>query len=152
MWGNSYIPCLLVIITLRFTCGEKKNWQSIKKSQNVMSMIVPTQNNQYFLIFISDMLDYYSNQYEYKVTFWDLNMNPAKPEMNSFLNMKNLTNLIKEKTWFKGAGSCIDLMLTNSKYSFQYSSSIETGLSDHDHLTFSMMKNKFVLEEPTSVS
>ena len=69
MWGNSDIPCLLVIITLRFTCGEKKNWQSIKKSQNVMSMIVPTQNNQYFLIFISDMLDYYSNQYEYKVTF-----------------------------------------------------------------------------------
>ena len=32
-------------------------------------MIAPTQNNQYFLIFISDMLDYYSNQYEYKVTF-----------------------------------------------------------------------------------
>ena len=24
LWGNSYIPCLLLIITLRFTCGEKK--------------------------------------------------------------------------------------------------------------------------------
>ena len=23
-WGNSYILCLLLIITLRFTCGEKK--------------------------------------------------------------------------------------------------------------------------------
>ena len=23
-WGNSYIPCLLLIITLRFTCGERK--------------------------------------------------------------------------------------------------------------------------------
>ena len=24
LWGNSYIPCLLLIITLLFTCGEKK--------------------------------------------------------------------------------------------------------------------------------
>ena len=39
-WGNSYIPCLLLIITLRSTCGEKKVWQSIKKSQNIMSIIV----------------------------------------------------------------------------------------------------------------
>ena len=33
-------PCLLVIITLRFTCGEKKNWQSIKTYQNIMHIIV----------------------------------------------------------------------------------------------------------------
>ena len=26
LWGNSYIPCLLLMITLRFTCGEKKIW------------------------------------------------------------------------------------------------------------------------------
>ena len=25
-FGNSYIPCLLLIITLRFTCGEKNIW------------------------------------------------------------------------------------------------------------------------------
>ena len=25
-WDNLYIPCLLRIITLRFTCGEKKVW------------------------------------------------------------------------------------------------------------------------------
>ena len=25
-WGNSYIPCFLLITTLRFTCGEKKIW------------------------------------------------------------------------------------------------------------------------------
>ena len=24
----------------RFTCGEKKSWQNIKKSQNIMKMIV----------------------------------------------------------------------------------------------------------------
>ena len=25
-FGNSYTPCLLLIITLCFTCGEKKIW------------------------------------------------------------------------------------------------------------------------------
>ena len=67
---------------------------------------------------ISDMLDYYSNYYEYKVILGDFNMNPVKPEMNTFLNTENLTNLIKENTGFKGAGSYIDLILTDSKYSF----------------------------------
>ena len=75
-------------------------------------------------------------------------MNPVKPEMNTFLNTENLTNLIKENTGFKGAGSCIDLILTDSKYSFQYSSSKETGLSDHHLLIFSMTKTKLALEEP----
>ena len=72
-------------------------------------------------------------------------LNPVKPEMNTFLNTENLTNLIMENTCFKGADSCIDfidLILRNSKYSFQYSSSVETGLSDHHHLIFSMMKTK----------
>ena len=93
------------------------------------------------------MLDYYLKHYEYKVIFGDFNKNPVKPEMNTFLNTENLTHLINENTCFKGAGSYIDLILTNSKYSFQYSSSVETGLSDHHHLTFSMMKTKLALEE-----
>ena len=32
------------------------------------------------------MLDCYSNYYEYKVILGDFNMNPVKPEMNTFLN------------------------------------------------------------------
>ena len=38
-WGNSYIQCLLLIITLFFTCGEKNIWLNMGKSQNIMSMI-----------------------------------------------------------------------------------------------------------------
>ena len=34
-WGNVYTPCLLIIITLRFTCGENKILSDIKKSQNI---------------------------------------------------------------------------------------------------------------------
>ena len=94
------------------------------------------------------MLDYYSNHYEYKVIYGDFDTNSVMPEMNKFLNTDNLTNLIRENTFFKGAGSCIDLILTNSKYSFQYSSSIEIGLSDHHQLIFSMIKTELALEEP----
>ena len=31
---------LLLIIRLRFTCGERKIWGNIKKSQNIMTIIV----------------------------------------------------------------------------------------------------------------
>ena len=34
-----FITCL-VLITLRFTCGEKKIWYIIKRSQNIISIIV----------------------------------------------------------------------------------------------------------------
>ena len=35
LWGIFYVPCLLLII--RFTCGERKLWWYIKKSQIVMT-------------------------------------------------------------------------------------------------------------------
>ena len=40
LFGNSYILSLLVIIALRFTCGESKIWEDIKMSQNIMKMTV----------------------------------------------------------------------------------------------------------------
>ena len=95
----------------------------------------PSPNSQYSLNSISDILDFYSNHYKCKVILENFNMNPTKPEMNKLLNTKNRTNLIKENPCFKRSGSCIDLILTNSKYSFHYFSSIELGLSDH-HLIF----------------
>ena len=49
-------------------------------------------------------------------------MNPVKLEINTLLSTENLTNLINKNTCFKGAGSFIDLILTNFKYPFQYSS------------------------------
>ena len=67
-------------------------------------------------------------------------MNPRKPEMSTFLNTENITNLIKENTCCTARSSCIDLILTNSKYFFQYSLPIDSGLSDHCHLIFSIMK------------
>ena len=64
------------------------------------------------------------------------------------MNNQNLFNLLKSNTCFKREGSCIDLLLTNRKYSFKNTCSSETGLSDHQHLIYSVMKTTFKSEEP----
>ena len=69
--------------------------------------------------------------------------------MMNVMDSQNFTNLIKNNTCFKGVGSCIDLILTNRKYCFKNTSSYETGISDHHHLIFSIMKTTFTSEEPT---
>ena len=62
----------------------------------------------------------------------------------SFLDSNDLTNLIKTNTWFKGKGSSVDLVLTNRKYSFKYTSSYETGHSEHHHMIYTMLKSSFI--------
>ena len=82
------------------------------------------------------------------MVFGDFNLEPTNPVMINFMNSQNFTNLIKNNTCFKGVGSCIDLILTNRKYCFKNTSSYETGISDHHHLIFSIMKTTFASEEP----
>ena len=74
-------------------------------------------------------------------------MEPNCPALTSFMQSFNLFNLIKTNTCFKGKGSCIDLILTNRKYCFNHSSTFETGLTDHHHLVYSMLKTCFKREE-----
>ena len=64
------------------------------------------------------------------------------------MNEQNLLNFVKSNTCFKGEGSCIDLILTNRKYSFKNTCSFETGLSDHHRLIYSVMKATFKSEKP----
>ena len=108
----------------------------------------PLQNNQYFVSILSDLLDFYSNEYDNKVVLGDFNLEPSSPSMLSFMDSQNFVSLIKNKTCFKGTGSCIDLILTNRKYSFKNTSSYEIGLCDHHHLIYSVMKTIFKYEEP----
>ena len=108
----------------------------------------PLQNKQYFVSILSDLLDFYLNEYDNKVVLGDFNLKPSSPSMLSFTDSQNVVSLIKNKTSFKGTGSCIDLILTNRKYSFKNTSLYETGLSDHHHLIHSVIKTIFKCEEP----
>ena len=74
-------------------------------------------------------------------------MEPNYLALTPFMQSFNLFNLIKTNTCFKSKGSCIDLIPTNRKYCFKHSSTFETGLSDHHHLVYSMLKTCFKREE-----
>ena len=90
-------------------------------------------NNQYFCNSLSELLGFYSSIYDNKIVFGDFNLEISHPVMLAFMNNENIINLVKGNTSFKGEGSCIDLILTNSRYSFKHTSSTEIGLSDHHH-------------------
>ena len=107
----------------------------------------PKQDSQYFLENLSLIIDHYSSIYDNLIILGDFNMEPKSPKLASFMNSFNLYNLIKSNTCFKGSGSCIDLILTNRKYCFKHTSTFETGLSDHHHLTYSILKTTFKKEE-----
>ena len=86
--------------------------------------------------------------YDNKVVFGGSNLEPTNEVMINFMDNQNFINLIKNNTCFKGMGSWIDLILANRKYCFKNTSSYETGISDHHHLIFSIMKTTFVSKEP----
>ena len=69
---------------------------------------------------------------------------------SSFLETR-VGRVSKGNTCFKGEGSCIDQILTNRKYSFKHSNSVETGISDHYHLSYTMPKITFSKAKPKLV-
>ena len=96
-------------------------------------------------------MDFNSNEYDNKVVLGDFNLDHSRPSMFSFMDNQNFVNLKKNKMCFKETGCRIDLILTNRKYSFKNTSSCETGLNDHHHLIYSVMKTKFKCEESKNI-
>ena len=69
--------------------------------------------------------------------------------MKPFFQENTFYNIMKQSTCFKGDGdSCIDLLITNSKFSFMTANSFENGLSDHHHLIYTILKTKFEKLKP----
>ena len=97
-------------------------------------------------------LDIYSALYENTILVGDVNVNVDvnDPIMGFLCESYNFKSLIKDPTCFKNPEnpSCIDLILTNSPYSFQNSCVIETGLSDFHKMTVSVMKTTFKKLKP----
>ena len=110
-------------------------------------MMVSGVNKQYFLEKVSEIIDHFSSIYDNYIIIGDFNIEPNDSVLETFMQSHNLFNLIKSDTCFKGRGSCIDLILTNRKFCFKNSSTFETGLSDHHHLIYSMLKTTFKKED-----
>ena len=106
------------------------------------------QNKQYFLDNLTMIVDHYSSIYDNRIILGDFNLEPDSLISISFMQSLNLFNIIKSNTCFKVHGTYIDLILTNRKYCFKHSSTFETGLSDHHHLIYSMLKTIFKKDKP----
>ena len=104
----------------------------------------PSQDSVFFLNSLTKIIDVFADKYDNYLIMGDFNLESGNTILTNFLDSNNLTNLIKTNTCFKGKGSSIDLVLTNRKYSFKNTSSYETGLSDHHHMIYTMLKSSFV--------
>ena len=98
------------------------------------------------------MLDFYSNKYDNLLVLGDFNMTANDNIIKPIINGHTLYSMIKVPTCFKSPqGSCIDLMLTNRKHSFQYTQAFETGMSDHHLMIYTMFKAKFLKIPPKTI-
>ena len=98
-------------------------------------------------------LDLYPAHYENTILIGDFNVSIDDPHMESFCESYRFKSLIKDPTCFKNPenSSCIDLILTNSSYSFQNSCEIETDLSDFHKMIVLGMKTTFQKLKPRIV-
>ena len=105
---------------------------------------VPFQENKYFLSYLTNVLEFYSTRYEKVIALGDFNIEAQNKAMKDFLQDHTFYSMMKQNTCFKGdGGSCIDLLITNSKFSFMKTNFFETGFSDHHHMIYTILKTKF---------
>ena len=91
----------------------------IKEKWLVVSIYRPSlQNSEYFLNSLTKIIDYFASTYDNHLILGDFNLEPTDSALMGFFDSNSLTNLIKTNACFKGKGYCIDLILTNRKFSF----------------------------------
>ena len=88
------------------------------------------QNSKYFLNSVTKIIDNFAKTYDNHLILGYFNLEPTDSALMGFLESNSLTNLIKTNTCFKIECSCIDLVLTNNKFSLKFTSTYETGISD----------------------
>ena len=113
----------------------------------------PSQTKQYFFDEISKMLDHYCRQYENFILIGDFNCEIGDDVINDFVDSYELASLVRSQTCFKSdSPRCIDLVLTNTKSSFQATTTIETGLSDFHTMIVTVLKGGHVKRGPKVIS
>ena len=80
-----------------------------------------TFNKSRFVDSISNVLDFYTKSYDNFLVVGDMNMEASDLEMTPLTKGHNLYSMIRSPTCFRNPkGRCIDLILTNKKYSFMH--------------------------------
>ena len=109
-------------------------------------------NNTIFCEEMSGLIDFYLKNYKNIVIMGDFNMQTDNLNFRTFYESQELYNLVKSKTCFKSNnGTCIDLILTNKKYSFKNTCTIETGVSDFHRMIYTQLKLTYQKLPPKTV-
>ena len=85
-----------------------------------------------FLESLTDIIDFSASSYDNFIIMGDFNAQDV-------IKVNGLINLIELNTCFKRQRSCIDLILTNRRFSFKHSISYQAGISHHHHLIYSLL-------------
>ena len=122
----------------------------------VISVYRPlSQNSEYFLNELDKMIDYFSVSYDNHVIIGEFTLEPSTGLLKNFMNsnaLYNLNNLIKVDTYFKGKGTCIDLILSNGKCSFKNTNIFENGLIDNQRMIYTLLNSTFAKAEPIKLT
>ena len=79
-------------------------------------------------------------------------MDTTNNTLSSFIDSNGLFSMIRTPTCFKSSQRrCIDLMLTNRKYSFKDTQTFETGFSYFHHLIYTILKSRFTKLPPKTI-
>ena len=101
---------------------------------------------------LSNAIHFYEVDYNNIIVVGDFNLEPTDPKMAQFLELNDMSNVIKAKTCFKTSkGRCIDLILTNSKSAIKNTGTVVTGLSDFHRLIYTMLKIKYEKLSPNII-
>ena len=108
----------------------------------------------YFLNHFIKELDTLLPSYKNILLLGDFNSTMSEKEMQKFCIMYNLENLMKGPACYKNVSNptSIDVMLTNKKSSFENSMTPETGLSNHQKMTITVLKSHFKNNDPITIN
>ena len=137
------IPDDIEMIPIEITLKNFK-WQIIFIYRN------PKQNLDYFLSTLSSIIDFYNSKR--CMIVGDFNAEPSNSRLKSFMENQILYNHVNFKTCFKSeSGSCIDLILSNSKHSLHSTGSLHTGVSDYHLLIYTILKSTYTKVPPREI-
>ena len=95
----------------------------------------------------------YIGHYDNILLLGDFNSEFSEPCLNNFCDIYNLKKLVKEPTCYKNPvnPSCIDLILTNRRRTFQCTTTIEAGISDFYKLVVTISKTFYKKQRPNII-
>ena len=111
----------------------------------------PIQRGDYFFNCLGSAINVY-NTYDNILLVGDFNAEEKKTACEDFLDLYNRKDLVKDKTCYIKRPTCIDLLLTNCRYSFQHTKVILAGISDHHKMIMAVTKTPFLKTKPREIT